>query len=406
MSEVLIDDSSLNKIANSIRGKNGLRRTYKPREMAPAIRAFRNYIPHAHEYNVQINQTPNQTITVKKYLEINRRNHTGTFTVTEPFYILEVSIEADIGYEAGQLNVQSPIVLDRDLIIEATPATPVDSSLEWTTVYLNGSRGSLWGNGSQQDTWFWIHYHDEDCTESYGNGTAEGKVIFQDVTSGKTDGRHIFGNTQWGSCDGNWRGSQILEAICRVHTQNFSNMQYCFRRLSNMIKVDIRSFDTANVGSFNYMFLECSCLRYIYGIQDLNTSELLSAQGMFSGCSQLFSLDLSQWNTPKLINCNEMFSGCGVLFNLDISNWDTRYITSFTPPPNVKYIIMDEEEVKFNGDFIFNNPNNKVKYLVPTSVLNEYKAHPNWSSRASQIYDVTDFNIVRYNGQVEVNPNI
>jgi hypothetical protein len=55
MSEVLIDDLNLNKIANSIRRKNGLVRTYKPREMAPAIRAFRNFIPSTHEFVVTIN---------------------------------------------------------------------------------------------------------------------------------------------------------------------------------------------------------------------------------------------------------------------------------------------------------------------------------------------------------------
>jgi hypothetical protein len=68
MSEVLIDDLNLNKIAHSIRRKNGLVRTYKPREMAPAILAFRNFVPSPHEYNVIVNQTPHQRIIVKRVL--------------------------------------------------------------------------------------------------------------------------------------------------------------------------------------------------------------------------------------------------------------------------------------------------------------------------------------------------
>jgi hypothetical protein len=54
MSEVLIDDSSLNAIAHSIRRKNGLLRTYKPREMAPAIRAFNDFIPDAHSFTINV----------------------------------------------------------------------------------------------------------------------------------------------------------------------------------------------------------------------------------------------------------------------------------------------------------------------------------------------------------------
>jgi hypothetical protein len=58
MAEVIIDDSSLNDIANSIRMKNGLVRTYKPSEMPPAIRALRDNIPSTHGFTIRIEQSP------------------------------------------------------------------------------------------------------------------------------------------------------------------------------------------------------------------------------------------------------------------------------------------------------------------------------------------------------------
>jgi len=140
MSEVLIDDLNLNKIANSIRRKNGLVRTYKPREMAPAIRAFRNFIPSTHEFVVTINQSPHQLITAKRYLNVDRTNYTNTFTVSEPFYMMELSIVPDGGYEEGTLNYESPVVIDRDMVISATPATPIGEATGWKTFYVDGRR--------------------------------------------------------------------------------------------------------------------------------------------------------------------------------------------------------------------------------------------------------------------------
>lgn len=55
--EVLIDDSSFNAIATAIRRKNGLARTYKPREMAPAIRAVLAEAPSTREYTITVIQS-------------------------------------------------------------------------------------------------------------------------------------------------------------------------------------------------------------------------------------------------------------------------------------------------------------------------------------------------------------
>ena len=127
---------------------------------------------------------------------------------------------------------------------------------------------------------------------------------------------------------------------------------------------------------------------------------------MFSGCSALYSVDLSTWTTPRLRYAGSMFSGCTGIVALDISGWDTTNIESLTLPPNVKYIIMDDDrDIKFKGSFIPSNPNNYVKYLVPSTMVDAYKAHANWSGRASQIVSVDDYSIIRYAGEVEVNKN-
>ncbi len=44
--------------------------------------------------------------------------------------------------------------------------------------------------------------------------------------------------------------------------------------------------------------------------------------GMFSNCSSLNSLDLSNFNTNNVVNMNSMFSFCSSLELLDLSNFN------------------------------------------------------------------------------------
>ena len=124
--KVIVNDRHLTNIANAIRELNGSSVSYKAREMSPAIDELPELATSGHAYRVTINQSPHQTITVQKYLRRNENVSTGSFTVSEPFYYITVSIEAENGYEAGILNHSGTFVLDRDFIIEATPATLIE----------------------------------------------------------------------------------------------------------------------------------------------------------------------------------------------------------------------------------------------------------------------------------------
>ena len=44
---------------------------------------------------------------------------------------------------------------------------------------------------------------------------------------------------------------------------------------------------------------------------------------MFSGCSSLISLDLSNFNTINVTNMKGMFNECSSLISLDLSNFNT-----------------------------------------------------------------------------------
>lgn len=67
----------------------------------------------------------------------------------------------------------------------------------------------------------------------------------------------------------------------------------------------------------------------IAGLENLNTSQVTDMSGMFQGCLELTSLDLSHFNTEKVVGVQGMFKSCKKIQALDLSSFKTT---------NVKYM--------------------------------------------------------------------
>ena len=77
-----------------------------------------------------------------------------------------------------------------------------------------------------------------------------------------------------------------------------------------------------------YMFDGMVLLREIENIQVLNTSQVKDMTRMFSGCSELISLDLSSFDTSNVMSMEEMFADCTKLTDLDISRFNTSQVVN------------------------------------------------------------------------------
>ena len=51
---------------------------------------------------------------------------------------------------------------------------------------------------------------------------------------------------------------------------------------------------------------------------------------MFSDCSSLSKINLSNFNTENVTNMNHMFSLCKSLTNIDLSNFNTQNVTDMS----------------------------------------------------------------------------
>jgi len=100
---------------------------------------------------------------------------------------------------------------------------------------------------------------------------------------------------------------------------------FLFSDCSSLISIDLSNFNTQNVTNMAYMFSGCSSLKEI-NLSNFNTQNVTNMAYMFSGCSSLKEINLSNFNALNTIYMKSMFSGCSSLENIDLSNFKAQYV--------------------------------------------------------------------------------
>lgn len=98
-----------------------------------------------------------------------------------------------------------------------------------------------------------------------------------------------------------------------------------FSGCSNLTSLDLSNFNTSNVWYLSSMFRGCSSLTSL-DIKNFITSNVRGMDQMFYDCSSLTNLDLSNFNTYNVTNMSAMFYNCSSLTSLDVSNFNNRLV--------------------------------------------------------------------------------
>lgn len=120
-----------------------------------------------------------------------------------------------------------------------------------------------------------------------------------------------------------------ITGIENLKTGNVTNMQTMFTGCSNLTSLDVSGFNTDNVRFMDGMFSGCSSLTSL-NVSRFNTENVTIMDDMFSGCSSLKELDVSGFNTENVTIMRFMFYGCSGLTSLDVSRFDTKNVTSMS----------------------------------------------------------------------------
>ena len=114
--------------------------------------------------------------------------------------------------------------------------------------------------------------------------------------------------------------------IDQVTCKDVTDMRCMFQNCSDLISLDLSNFDTSKVEDMHSMFEDCSNLTSL-DVSNFNTSNAKDMSIMFYGCRSLTSLDLSSFDTSNVTEMIMMFEVCSKLTLLDISNFDTSNVT-------------------------------------------------------------------------------
>jgi len=124
-----------------------------------------------------------------------------------------------------------------------------------------------------------------------------------------------------------------IEGMEYLDTSELTDMNHMFSGCSKLTGIDLSNFETSNVINMSYMFGGCSSLTSL-DVSHLDTLNVTDMSYMFAltnelhGYTKLKSLDLSNWNTKNVIDMSGMFYYTESLKDLNLSDWDTSNVTN------------------------------------------------------------------------------
>ena len=121
---------------------------------------------------------------------------------------------------------------------------------------------------------------------------------------------------------------QSITGINYLNTSEVTDMIYMFSDCTKLTSLDVSNFNTSKVTTMKGMFNACSSLTSL-DVSHFNTSKVTDMSWMFQNCEKLTSLDVSSFNTAKVNNMNYMFANCSLLTTIYAGDgWSTAAVTS------------------------------------------------------------------------------
>ena len=103
---------------------------------------------------------------------------------------------------------------------------------------------------------------------------------------------------------------KCIESIHFIKSsRNIKNMNGMFSRCSSLKELNLSNFNTNNATDMSCMFDGCSSLKEL-NLSNFNTNNATDMSWLFSGCSSLKELNLNNFNINNVNDMFGMFSGC------------------------------------------------------------------------------------------------
>lgn len=313
MAITTIDDKHLSNIATAIRQKRGIEDTFKPSEMAEAIKDISGGEPILEEVVVQP-KTVEQIITPSEEYDGLSQVKIGAVT-----RLIDGSIQPE--------NIKKDVeILGVIGTIEDKPADPVLQSKivepsigKQTITFDSGYDGLRQVIINEVTNKIDSNIKSDNIKQGVSILGVQGTLEPGAEVVKKYRPRHISFYAS--------EATDLDNEIAMLDTSLVEHMTYMFNYCNQITRLDLSSFDTSNVkGSLEKMFAQCTKLTEL-NLSNFNTSQITSMYYMFESC-KFRELDLSSFDTSNVTNFSYMFRTCGDLEKLNVSSFNTTSATN------------------------------------------------------------------------------
>ena len=140
-----------------------------------------------------------------------------------------------------------------------------------------------------------------------------------------------------------------------IFKNNISNLTRFFEDCSDLISLNLSNFDTSNITNMELMFNDCHKLKRIDGLNQLSTCQVTNMGGLFQKCYEIESLDLSNFDTSNVTDIGEMFYKCYKLEYINgLNNFNTHKISIMS---NMFYNCKELENLDLSNFYTSNATN-------------------------------------------------
>ena len=101
-------------------------------------------------------------------------------------------------------------------------------------------------------------------------------------------------------------------------------MKFMFFGCTNLTTLNVSNFDTKNVTNMKSMFYGCINLTTLE-LSNFDTKNVTNMGWMFLGCNSLITLNVSNFDTQKVADMSFMFCGCSNLTTIYVSD---KFVTT------------------------------------------------------------------------------
>lgn len=114
----------------------------------------------------------------------------------------------------------------------------------------------------------------------------------------------------------------------KLNVSNLVDTSYMFSGCSSLTDFDWRNFKPGGLTNIAYMFSDCTSLQQLSF--RWSTSKVTDMSGLYSGCTNLETIETSIFNTSLVENMSGMFRNCRKLTSVNLNKFSTAAVTDMS----------------------------------------------------------------------------